>query len=94
MALRTPNLLVINKNLLNNLLLKRNFSIETTKNTKDHYKLLVIGGGTGGLAISSKLVKKLGKGNVGLVDSCDWHCKYIFQYFKTAHAVYLYIFKN
>ena len=78
MSFRASNVHLINKNLFKNCLSKRSFSIETSKNAKDHYKLLVIGGGTGGLAVSSKLVKKLGNGNVGLVDSCDWHCKYLF----------------
>jgi NADH dehydrogenase FAD-containing subunit len=45
-----------------------------TKNDKDKYKLLIVGGGTGGLSTGSKFLRKLGKGQIALVDSAKWHC--------------------
>lgn len=40
--------------------LSRNFSIESPKYFKDHYKLLIVGGGAGGVSTGAKFVKKLG----------------------------------
>ncbi|CAF0835650.1 unnamed protein product [Brachionus calyciflorus] len=43
------------------------------KNSKNNYKLVVVGGGSGGLAISSRFSRKLGKNNVALIDPSEWH---------------------
>ena len=39
----------------------RNFSLENKKFAKDHYKLLVVGGGAGGIATASSFARKIGK---------------------------------
>ena len=41
---------------------------------KNNYKLVVVGGGSGGLTIASKFNKILGVNNVALVEPSDWHC--------------------
>lgn len=42
------------------LILTRNFSIESIKRSKDHYKLLIVGGGSGGIETGAKFARKLG----------------------------------
>ena len=54
-------------------LFARKFSVQAALQQKDNYKLLVIGAGTGGLATSSRFVKKLGAHNVAVVDPSEWH---------------------
>ena len=36
-----------------------------------HYKLVVVGGGTGGSAIANKYAKKLGVGNVAVIEPSE-----------------------
>ena len=38
---------------------------------KNHYKLVVIGSGCGGLACASKLAKKLSKDEIAIIDKND-----------------------
>lgn len=38
------------------------------------YKLLVVGGGSGGIATAAKFASKLGKGKVGVLEPRDMHC--------------------
>lgn len=58
---------------LNDKAFVRNFSVQSPQYQKDKYKLLIIGGGAGGLATSSRFVKKLGANNVAVVDGSEWH---------------------
>ena len=53
----------------------RALSTSTPKLAKDNYKLLIIGGGSGGVTISAKFQRVLGANNVALVEPNDWHCK-------------------
>jgi threonine dehydrogenase-like Zn-dependent dehydrogenase len=53
----------------------RNFSSSNATQAKDKYKLLVVGGGSGGLTIASKLRGFVGANNVAVVDPSEWHCK-------------------
>ncbi|KAL0968679.1 hypothetical protein UPYG_G00270110 [Umbra pygmaea] len=41
--------------------------------SKDHYKLLVLGGGTGGITMSARMKRKLGAGNVAVVEPSEMH---------------------
>lgn len=43
---------------------------------KDHYKLLVVGGGSGGVAMSAKFSRILGQNNVAIVEPSEWHCRF------------------
>lgn len=43
---------------------------------KNHYKLVVIGAGTGGLACASKFAKKLSKDDIAIIDKNDVCIKY------------------
>ena len=66
----------LNQSLLNDkAIFVRQFSIHTSKQQKDNYKLLVIGGGTGGLSASYRFVNTVGANNVAIVDGAEWHCK-------------------
>ncbi len=58
--------------------LTRNFSIENPKYFKDHYKLLVVGGGAGGISIGAKFSSKLGAGNIAIVDPAKYHCNFVY----------------
>ena len=53
--------------------LSRCISIKSLSYQKDHYKLVVVGGGTGGLATSSKCVRKFGAGNVAIIEPSKFH---------------------
>lgn len=53
----------------------RALSTSTSKLAKDNYKLLIVGGGSGGVTISAKFQRVLGANNVALVEPNDWHCK-------------------
>ncbi|XP_033725410.1 sulfide:quinone oxidoreductase, mitochondrial-like [Pecten maximus] len=49
----------------------RHFS--TAVIAQKNYKLVVVGGGSGGCAVASKFVKKLGAGNVAVIEPCQHH---------------------
>lgn len=53
----------------------RSFSSTNSLNNKDSYKLLIVGGGSGGVTISAKFSKILGANNVAIVEPSEWHCK-------------------
>ena len=63
--------------LISSLRASRNFST-SSKVDQDHYKLLIVGGGTGGLSTGSKFARQLGQGKVALVDGAEWHCNIAF----------------
>ena len=57
--------------------IKRGISVTSARlneSLKDNYKLVIVGGGTGGLSTGSKFLRKLGKGQIALVDAAQWHC--------------------
>ncbi|KAM9570420.1 sulfide:quinone oxidoreductase, mitochondrial-like isoform 2-T2 [Salvelinus alpinus] len=41
--------------------------------SKEHYKVLVLGGGTGGIAMSARMKRKLGAENVAVVEPSEMH---------------------
>ncbi|CAH1779446.1 unnamed protein product [Owenia fusiformis] len=49
------------------------FSTSARDDAKKDYKLVVIGGGTGGFAVTSKFAKKLGKGQIAVVEPNEEH---------------------
>lgn len=49
------------------------FSTSSTLQEKKNYKLLVVGGGAGGLSIASTFCRKLGKGKVAVIEPSDTH---------------------
>ena len=53
----------------------RYISVSSSANNKDHYKLVIVGAGTGGLSTASKFARKFGDGNVAVIDSQKTHCK-------------------
>ena len=53
----------------------KSFSISSQLLAKDNYKLVIVGGGTGGITMSAKFNKILGANNVAVVDPNEWHCK-------------------
>ncbi|CAF0767339.1 unnamed protein product [Brachionus calyciflorus] len=61
------------KNLTNQIILLRSISLSSSNNAKDNYKLVVVGGGSGGLAVSSRFARKLGKNNVAVIEPSEWH---------------------
>jgi len=65
--------------------LTRNFSIESPKCFKEHYKLLIVGGGAGGISTGAKFTSKLGATNIAIVDPAKYHCN--FQLFNTLMEV-------
>ncbi len=52
----------------------RGVSTSSPRLAKDNYKLLVVGGGSGGVTISAKFAKILGASNVAIVEPNEWHC--------------------
>lgn len=40
---------------------------------KNHYKLVILGGGMGGIPMAARMVKHLGQGNVAVIDSAQKH---------------------
>ena len=52
----------------------RSFSLNSFLNQKNHYKLVVVGGGTGGLATGSKSIRQFGAGNVAIIEPSTFHC--------------------
>uniref|UniRef100_A0A6M2CP41 Sulfide:quinone oxidoreductase, mitochondrial n=1 Tax=Rhipicephalus microplus TaxID=6941 RepID=A0A6M2CP41_RHIMP len=49
-------------------------SSKAAKGGERSYKLLVVGGGSGGIATAAKFASKLGKGRVGVLEPRDTHC--------------------
>ncbi|XP_016133228.1 sulfide:quinone oxidoreductase, mitochondrial-like isoform X3 [Sinocyclocheilus grahami] len=41
--------------------------------TKDHYKVLVLGGGSGGITMAARMKRKVGAQNVGIVEPSEVH---------------------
>lgn len=62
---------LVNGNTL--VLVRRNLSMSASKAAKDNYKLLIVGGGSGGVAMSAKFTKILGPHNVAIVEPSQWH---------------------
>jgi hypothetical protein len=62
------------------LLIARRFSDSCKLQARDKFRLVIVGGGSGGLTIASKLKKTLGENNVAVVDPSDWHCKNAFLF--------------
>ncbi|CDS05603.1 hypothetical protein LRAMOSA08131 [Lichtheimia ramosa] len=53
---------------------RRSFATEATPAAADQkYKVVVVGGGPGGLSVSSTLSKMLGKDQVAVIDPADYH---------------------
>ncbi|CAH1790317.1 unnamed protein product [Owenia fusiformis] len=50
-----------------------NFSTSSRDDARRDYKLVIVGGGTGGTAIANKFAKKLGKGKVAVVEPSETH---------------------
>ncbi|KAK6184652.1 hypothetical protein SNE40_007083 [Patella caerulea] len=53
--------------------ISRSFSKSCAKESQKKCRLLVIGGGTGGCSTAAKFVRKLGAGNVTLIEPSDTH---------------------
>ena len=49
----------------------RTFSVSAPRRDDRSYKLLVVGGGTGGCSIASKFASKLGKGKVAVLEPSE-----------------------
>uniref|UniRef100_A0A8C7LQ74 Sulfide:quinone oxidoreductase, mitochondrial n=1 Tax=Oncorhynchus mykiss TaxID=8022 RepID=A0A8C7LQ74_ONCMY len=45
----------------------------SSASSKEHYKVLVLGGGTGGIAMSARMKRKLGAENVAIVETSEMH---------------------
>jgi hypothetical protein len=60
----------------NNKLIIRGISIKTCNYHKDHYRLVIVGAGAGGLSTAAKSIRKLGAGNVAIIDPATLHCKF------------------
>uniref|UniRef100_A0A8C7FY80 Sulfide:quinone oxidoreductase, mitochondrial n=1 Tax=Oncorhynchus kisutch TaxID=8019 RepID=A0A8C7FY80_ONCKI len=45
----------------------------SSASSKEHYKVLVLGGGTGGIAMSARMKRKLGAENVAVVETSEMH---------------------
>ena len=71
----------------------RSFSLNSFLNQKNHYKLVVVGGGTGGLATGSKSIRQFGAGNVAIIEPSTFHCmkKSLFILFE---RLFDFIFKD
>jgi hypothetical protein len=65
---------IANENTVGQLICVRSLSLSSSKLSKDNYKLLVVGGGSGGITIAAKFNKILGSNNVAIVEPNDWHC--------------------
>lgn len=48
-----------------------NFSTTSRRDEQKSYKLLIVGGGCGGLAAGHMFCRKLGKGNVAIIEPSD-----------------------
>lgn len=55
----------------------RAITTSTSRLAKDNYKLLIVGGGSGGVTISSKFSRVLGSNNVAIIEPNDSHCTYL-----------------
>ncbi|CAG0904678.1 unnamed protein product [Cyprideis torosa] len=51
----------------------RSFSITAASLSDHHFKLLVVGGGSGGCAVASRFTRSLDPGDVGIVEPADSH---------------------
>ncbi|XP_078386336.1 sulfide:quinone oxidoreductase, mitochondrial [Cetorhinus maximus] len=51
----------------------REFSISLSCASKNHYDVLVVGGGTGGITMSARLKRKVGAGNVAIIEPSERH---------------------
>ncbi|XP_076304993.1 sulfide:quinone oxidoreductase, mitochondrial-like isoform X1 [Tachypleus tridentatus] len=49
------------------------FSTTASREEKKSYKLVVVGGGSGGITMSAKFGSKLGKGNTGIIEPMETH---------------------
>lgn len=67
---------LVNGNSLELVCLRRNLSVSASRAAKDNYKLLIVGGGSGGVTMSAKFAKILGPQNVAIVEPNEWHCNY------------------
>ncbi|XP_035646053.1 sulfide:quinone oxidoreductase, mitochondrial isoform X2 [Oncorhynchus keta] len=45
----------------------------SSASSKEHYKVLVLGGGTGGITMSARMKRKLGAENVAVVETSEMH---------------------
>lgn len=52
----------------------RALSTSASRQAKDNYKLLIVGGGSGGVTMSAKFAQTLGANNVAIIEPNDWHC--------------------
>jgi sulfide:quinone oxidoreductase len=43
----------------------------SSASSKEHYKVLVLGGGTGGITMSARMKRKLGAENVAVVETSE-----------------------
>ena len=48
-------------------------SIHSSNHSSNHYKVLILGGGSGGISVASRLKRVLGNGQVGLIDPAKYH---------------------
>lgn len=55
-------------------------SITRRNLSKDHYKLVIVGGGSGGLATASKFKRALGAENIAIIEPADIHCKHLIKF--------------
>jgi hypothetical protein len=67
------NLKAIGRLVNGNALVRRNLSMGASKAAMNNYKLLIVGGGSGGVAMSAKFTKILGPNNVAIVEPSQWH---------------------
>uniref|UniRef100_UPI00398EE831 sulfide:quinone oxidoreductase, mitochondrial n=1 Tax=Pristiophorus japonicus TaxID=55135 RepID=UPI00398EE831 len=51
----------------------REFHISPNGASKNHYEVLVVGGGTGGITMSARMKRKLGAGNVAVIEPSEKH---------------------
>lgn len=83
--------LIYSKAAVNSLIVDfRCLSVSAPKLDKDNYKLLIVGGGSGGVTISSKFTKIFGPNNVAIVEPNDWHCNFILLCSKASRAQVVY----
>jgi len=53
--------------------LSRSFSVSAAQQANKAYKLVVVGGGSGGCSVAAKFAKKLGKGQVAVIEPAQTH---------------------
>lgn len=52
----------------------RAFSIQSIKQADEKYKLVIVGGGSGGISVGAKFARKLGANNVAIIEPSEHHC--------------------